>query len=78
MSIKERFQKLRARIKEARKGPLRPLDENDLEAANFVIETVKDARANGVWSVEEIEVLIEALSDLKAARKDTPKGDANG
>lgn len=78
MSIKERFQKLRERIKEARKGPLRPMDENDKEAANFFIETFKDARADGHWSVDEIDVMIEALSDLKAARKDTPKGGPNG
>lgn len=70
--IRERLRGARERIKAALQRARRPLDEDDKEALNFVIETAKDARHNGEWSEEEIDEMIEALKLLRKARQNTP------
>jgi len=72
VSIKDRLQGARERIKAAINRARRPLDEDDREALNFLIEVTKDARKDGGISEEEIDEIIDAAQALRAARKNTP------
>lgn len=71
MSIKDRLKNARERIQKARQGIARPLDEDDKEALNFLIETAKDMRHNGV-EAGEIDEMFDALQAWREARKNTP------
>lgn len=73
MGVREFFGKVRERIKTARQGGvLRPLDDNDREALNFLIETAQEARADGRLSDGEIDALIDGIQEWRKARRDTP------
>lgn len=69
MSIKERLQRLKAKIQN--RSILRPLDEDDREALKELGRITQEVTEDGQLSAEELILLGVAVDILREARSNT-------